>query len=123
MRVGHVNKNLPFSSRLSFALQGLRLSWNGETSFRTHIVIAALTCGAMALIRPAAVWWALVALAIGFVISAELFNTAVERIADHVQPEFDEDIKAIKDIAAGAVLFAAFSAIAVALAMASAKYF
>lgn len=52
-------------------------------------------------------------------ISAEAFNTALERIADRVQPDFDEEIKAIEDIAAGAVLVAAFTAIAIAVALAA----
>lgn len=72
---------------------------------------------AMLILRPAAIWWAMFALVIGFVISAELFNTAIERIADRVQPEFDEDIKAIKDVAAGAVLVAAFTAVVMAAAL------
>lgn len=117
-----MHKNLNFFRRLCFALQGLRLAWNGESSFRSHIVIALLTCGGVAILRPAPVWWALLALAVGFVICAEVFNTALERMADRVQPEFDEEIRAIKDIAAGAVLVAAFTAIAVAAAMA-ADYF
>jgi diacylglycerol kinase (ATP) len=43
----------------------------------------------------------------------EGLNTAVEKIADFIHPEFHNRIGFIKDIAAGAVLFAAFSAIAV----------
>lgn len=117
-----VHKNLNFFRRLCFALQGLRLSWIGEASFRSHIVIAVLTCAGLVAIRPAPVWWALLALAIGFVISAETFNSALERIADRVQPEFDEEIKAIKDIAAGAVLVAAFTALAIAAALAAELY-
>ena len=71
---------------------------------------------ATAIIRPAPIWWALLALAISMVISAELLNTAIERLADHVHPQFDEEIKTVKDVAAAAVLIASFSAIAVATA-------
>jgi len=110
------NKNLPFFRRFVFAMQGLRTSWIGEISFRTHIIIAFLAVVATALARPAPVWWALLALAIGAVISAELLNTAIERLADHVQPQIDEEIKIVKDVAAAGVLIAALSAIAVAAA-------
>lgn len=109
-----MQKNLPFLNRLKFALHGLRLSWNGESSFRTHVVIALLTVLTAALVRPAPAWWALLAVIIGMVISAELFNTAIERLSDHVQPEFHDEIKAIKDIAAAAVLITALVAVAVA---------
>jgi diacylglycerol kinase (ATP) len=113
------NKNLPFLRRLSFALQGLRLSWRGESSFRTHVIIALVVIIAAALIRPAPLWWALLAIAIAAVLAAELLNTAIERLADHVRPEFDEEIRIVKDAAAAAVLIASCSAIVVAIAFAA----
>lgn len=41
------------------------------------------------------------------VLAAEIFNTAVEKICDIIQPEFDPRIGFIKDISAGAVLLLA----------------
>ncbi|MDF2930982.1 MAG: diacylglycerol kinase family protein [Chryseobacterium sp.] len=38
------------------------------------------------------------------VLSAETFNTAIEKICDIIQPEFDKRIGFIKDISAGAVI-------------------
>ena len=57
--------------------------------------------------------WLFQTLAIGFVMSIEGLNTAVEKIADFIHPEFHERIGFIKDIAAGAVFFAAMTAIAI----------
>ncbi len=57
--------------------------------------------------------WMLQILAFGLVLGIEGLNTAVEKIADFIHPEFHDRIGFIKDIAAGAVLFAAFSAIAI----------
>lgn len=57
--------------------------------------------------------WMLQILAFGLVLSIEGLNTAVEKIADFIHPEFHDRIGFIKDIAAGAVLFAAFSAIVI----------
>mgnify|MGYP006345070679 FL=1 len=57
--------------------------------------------------------WMLQILAFGLVLAIEGLNTAVEKIADFIHPEFHDRIGFIKDIAAGAVLFAAFSAMAV----------
>ncbi|MDR2236157.1 MAG: diacylglycerol kinase family protein [Chryseobacterium sp.] len=45
------------------------------------------------------------------VLSAEIFNTAVEKICDIIQPDFDKRIGFIKDISAGAVLLMAFAAV------------
>lgn len=41
------------------------------------------------------------------VLSAEIFNTAIERICDVIQPEFDKRIGFIKDVSAGAVILMA----------------
>ena len=57
--------------------------------------------------------WMLQILAFGLVLAIEGLNTAVEKVADFIHPEFHERIGFIKDIAAGAVLFAAFSALTV----------
>lgn len=59
--------------------------------------------------------WLFQTLAIGFVMSIEGLNTAIEKIADFIHPNYHEKIGFIKDIAAGAVLFAAFTAIAIGL--------
>jgi diacylglycerol kinase (ATP) len=55
--------------------------------------------------------WLFQTLAIGLVLSIEGMNTAVEKIADFIHPEFHSRIGFIKDIAAGAVFFAAITAI------------
>ena len=38
------------------------------------------------------------------VLALEILNTCIEKICDIIQPEYDERIKIIKDISAGAVL-------------------
>lgn len=55
--------------------------------------------------------WLFQTLAIGLVLSVEGLNTAVEKIADFIHPEYHQKIGFIKDIAAGAVFFAAITAI------------
>ena len=59
--------------------------------------------------------WAAQILAFGLVLGIESLNTAVEKIADFIHPEFHDRIGFIKDIAAGAVMFAALAAIAIGL--------
>lgn len=58
--------------------------------------------------------WMFQILAMGLVLSIEGLNTAVEKIADFIHPDFHHKIGFIKDIAAGAVFFAAMAAIAIA---------
>ncbi len=57
--------------------------------------------------------WLIQTLAIGLVLGIEGVNTAVEKVADFIHPEFHERIGFIKDISAGAVFFAAMAAIAI----------
>jgi len=59
--------------------------------------------------------WMMQILAFGLVLGIESLNTAVEKVADFIHPEYHEKIGFIKDIAAGAVMFAALAAFAVGL--------
>ena len=59
--------------------------------------------------------WLFQIIATGLVVSIEGLNTAIEKMCDFVHPGYHDKIGFIKDIAAGAVLFAAFCAIAVGL--------
>lgn len=59
--------------------------------------------------------WLFQTLAIGLVMSIEGLNTAVEKIADFIHPNYHERIGFIKDIAAGAVFFAAVTAVIIGL--------
>ena len=60
--------------------------------------------------------WGLIIFAIGFVLSAELFNTAVERLGDHIaEGNWNQTVKHLKDIAAAAVLISAIMALAVGI--------
>jgi diacylglycerol kinase (ATP) len=59
--------------------------------------------------------WLFQTFAIGLIMSIEGLNTAVEKIADFIHPDYHERIGFIKDIAAGSVFFAAITAIAIGL--------
>lgn len=51
------------------------------------------------------------------VLAAEIFNTAIEKICDIVQPEFDKRIGFIKDISAGAVTLMAILSVIVGISV------
>jgi diacylglycerol kinase (ATP) len=58
--------------------------------------------------------WALQLICIGAILVAESLNTAVEKIANFIHPNYHKKIGVIKDIAAGAVLFTAIMTFLVA---------
>lgn len=103
-------KNRPFPERLSFALAGIAVAFRRERSLRTQAVVAVLALGALALFRAPAVWWAVVVLAVVAVLAAEMFNSALEALADHLHPDRHPEIGAMKDMAAGAVLVVSLGA-------------
>lgn len=59
--------------------------------------------------------WLFQTFAIGLVLSIEGLNTAIEKVADFIHPDYHERIGFIKDIAAGSVFFAAITAIIIGL--------
>jgi undecaprenol kinase len=110
-------KNRAFRARLGFALQGLAQALRSEQSLRLQVLALAATLVALLILRPGALWWALVLLASAAVLAAELLNTAIERLADELHPDLSPGIRMAKDCAAAAVLIAVLGALAVALAL------
>jgi len=110
-------KNQSFLVRLRFACAGFAHGVRTEHSLRIQLFLFGLVLIALVVLRPGPVWWALVILASAGVISAELFNTAIEHLADHLHPDVHPSIRIVKDCAAAAVLVASLAALAVAAAL------
>jgi diacylglycerol kinase len=113
----NTHKNQSFHLRLRFAFAGLKHGLHAEHSLRFQVATFALTVIALLVLRPGALWWALVMVASAGVIAAELFNTAIEHLADHLHPEIHPQIRVVKDCAAAAVLAAVLGAVGVGLAL------
>jgi diacylglycerol kinase (ATP) len=111
-------KNQPLWRRTAFALAGLIYALRTEKSVRFEAVVLALVLAALAMLRPGPIWWAAVALASAGVLATELLNTAIEALADHLNPDFHPRIKVVKDCAAAAVFVAVVAALGVAAALA-----
>ena len=107
-------KNRDFNHRLGYALAGIKAAWRHERSLRTQGYIALLLIPFMLLLQPAPLWWAMVGIMAVLVLAAELINTAVEHLADHLHPDQHPTIGLVKDCAAGAVLVLSIGALWVA---------
>jgi undecaprenol kinase len=110
------HKNRSFLQRLGFAVAGLGHALRGERSLRTQLVLLLIVMLVLGYLRPPVVWWALVSVCSAGVFAAELFNTAIEHLADHLHPDLHPQIRIVKDCAAAAVLCAALGAVGVAIA-------
>jgi diacylglycerol kinase (ATP) len=107
-----------FSGRLksvSFAVKGAVKLITTEHSVMVQFSIGILMTIAGFYCNITKTEWLFQTLAIGFVMSIEGLNTAVEKIADFIHPNYHERIGFIKDIAAGAVFFAAITAVVIGL--------
>jgi undecaprenol kinase len=106
-------KGLSFVQRLNHAKAGLVVAWHREQSFRSQLVLATAAVGAAVVLRPQLIWWAALVLAIALVFVAEIINSSIEALADHLHPSQHPSIKAAKDMAAAAVLLASLAAVAI----------
>ncbi len=109
-------KGQSFAKRLAFAVNGLYLAFCRERSFRIQVAAAAGVVVVLIVTRPPPVWWAIGVIVVSQVLIAELINTAIESLADHLHPDRHPEIKAIKDIAAAAVLLSSIVALLIAIA-------
>ena len=110
-------KNQSFRSRLGFALRGLAGALRSEASLRLQAVAGVVVFVVLLALRPPPVWWALVVLASAAVVAAELFNTAIEHLADLLHPQQSPAVRMVKDCAAAGVLIAVLGALGVAAAL------
>jgi undecaprenol kinase len=110
-------KNQAFAARLGFALRGLAYAVRTERSVRIQLLALVLVIAALVVLKPGALWWALVLISSSAVLAAELVNTAVERLADELHPQDSPGIGLVKDCAAAAVLVAVLGAVAVGMSL------
>lgn len=104
------NRWKAFGYAISGLAEGAR-----EAHLRIHLLATALVIGAGFYFHIPSERWAILLICIGFVISLELINSAIERTCDKLAPHFDKDIKYIKDVSSAAVLVGAIVSVAVGL--------
>ena len=100
---------------VTFAVKGAIKLISTEHSIMVQFSLAILMTIAGFYFNITKTEWLFQILSIGLVMSIEGLNTAVEKVADFIHPDYHERIGFIKDISAGAVLFAAITAIAIGL--------
>jgi diacylglycerol kinase (ATP) len=88
--------------KIKVVLAGLRFAVRYDFSVAYKMVLSSVII-ALALIFQQWVDFAMILLATGLVLTAELLNSAIEALCDFLEPRANEKIGAIKDIAAAAV--------------------
>ncbi len=93
-----------------FAWKGIMTCAGHEQNITFHLIVAILVVVAGYVFDITKAEWAAVVICIGMVITAELFNSSIERLVDMVSPQWQKIAGEVKDIAAGAVLVTAAAA-------------
>lgn len=92
------------------ALRGVKVAFRSEINFFVHLFIAVIAGVAGGIVRMTDERWCIYILCVAVVLSAELFNTAIERLARAVTREEHPEVRDALDIASGAVLVTALGA-------------
>lgn len=99
----------------TYAFNGLRILFKEEHNARIHFIAAIGVIAFGFYFEIKNLEWLAILFSIGFVITMEIINTALENLADFVSPEKHEQIKKVKDLAAAAVFVSAVVALIVGL--------
>ena len=105
-------KKQNFSNTFKNARKGMRLSIKSERNIRVHLFTASLVLVTVYCLKFSIVKFCILLLTIAGVISAEMFNSAIEFSLDAIfHNRYCRMVGMAKDIAAGAVMLVTISAV------------
>ena len=97
----------------NYAFEGIIHVLRTQRNLRIHFLAAVLVFAGAIAVGVSRLQLIALVIAIAFVLVAEMLNTAIEGVIDVSTTSFDPNAKLAKDIAAGAVLIASITAVAV----------
>ena len=101
-----------FRKSFLYALEGLSVAYKTQRNYRFHLLAGFVTFLAAILLNFKCIEYCVLILAIGFVITAELFNSVIEFTLDaYFKNRYSKMVKMAKDLSAGVVLIAATTTI------------
>ena len=103
----------PWPAKFRTAWRGLWLAITKERSFAVHLPMTAAVVVAAVVLRVSPVEGCILGLCVALVLTAEIFNTAMEFLSREVTLENRPGIAAALDMASGAVLVASMGAAAI----------
>lgn len=100
---------------VKYAANGFWILITSELSIIAQVCIGIIMTIIGFLMHLSATEWLFQIMAIGLILVAESLNTAIEKLADFIHPDYHKQIGRIKDISAGASFFAAIIAVIIGL--------
>ncbi|ALR30693.1 diacylglycerol kinase [Chryseobacterium sp. IHB B 17019] len=108
-------QKLPIHKSFFNAFRGVFLMFKNERNFQIETLALFINLFLIFYLKLTTIDTVLILIVSFGVLAAEIFNTAIEKACDIIQPEFDKRIGFIKDISAGAVLLMAIVAVVVGI--------
>lgn len=105
----------PFHKSVLNSIRGLGWMLKNERNFQLEVMALIINIILILIYKVDKAEASLILILSATVLCAEILNTAIEKICDIVEPNYDPKIGIIKDIAAGAVVLLAITAIVVGL--------
>ena len=100
---------LNFLKGFVYAFNGLVVFFRHERNGRIQLVIACIALLLSWWLNISGAEWIVILACITTVLSFEMINSSIEKLCNLVHPTHHPAVKTIKDISAGAVLFASIS--------------
>ncbi len=104
-----------FLKNFGFASEGIRYFFKSERNGRLQAAITLLVIFAGFIVGLTRLEWCIILICIAMVLGLEMINTALERVCEMLSKDYHPIIKIIKDVAAGAVLWASVIAALIGL--------
>jgi len=112
-----IERRTGWLAKFRYAAVGVLVAFKTESSFSVHLPVGVVVIASALFLQMSTVEVSILLLAVVLVLTAELFNTAIESIARATTKEFNTDIQKALDVSAGAVLVASVFAVLVGLAI------
>lgn len=97
-----------------YAFAGIFTLLKSEHNAWIHLAATIIVVSAGFILKINRFEWMIIVACVASVFALEAINTAIEKLADVAQPEKDDRIKRVKDLAAGGVLIAAIASVIIA---------
>mgnify|MGYP001164636459 CR=1 FL=1 len=104
-----------FKKSMRHALDGIIFTFKSERNFRIHLIVYLFMVILSFYLDISILEWLFLHLVSALVIISEIFNTAIEKTLDWLEPNHHDVVKVVKDICAGGVLISAITAVIIGL--------
>ncbi len=99
-----------FIRSFKYAFEGIHYAFKNDQNLLFHLLVAFLVINISIILHVTGYQMAILGLTMMMVITAEMINSAIEKMVDLITKEHRQEAKIAKDVAAGMVLVTAIAA-------------